>query len=67
MNENIKKWLGSLLKRTLICVLMFFVLMGVKHFIPLFFDKCTNVWTKSSQLTELTKLSKEMIKELLPW
>lgn len=67
MNENIKKRLISLLARTLICALVFFLLIGIKHFVPEVFEKCTNVWTKSSQLVNLTKLSKEMIKELLPW
>ena len=67
MDEKIKKIMMSLFFQGAIAAGIFLVLLLIKALSPQIFEKCSVVWTRSTDLKKAGELLVEFLKEIVPF
>jgi len=67
MDEKVKKVLMSFAMRASIAALLFGGLCIIKWASPYLFDRCSAVWTKSTDLKKTGALIIQLLKEVIPF
>ena len=67
MQEKMCKYLKTVLCQAAAAAGVLLFLFAAKHFAPGIVEKISPVWEKSTDLTKLGKLFKEIISELFPF
>lgn len=67
MQEKMHKYLKTVLYQAVAAAGVFLFLFAAKHFAPEIVEKISPAWEKSTDLTKLGRLLKEILGELFPF